>query len=191
MKITFVDRIQSVIEAFHNYFKEILDTDFVIGNFQDVKTEAFITAGNSYAIMDGGVDLAVRNYFTGIQDKVQSKIGGLYLPIGSAVSVPTGNADIPFLIYAPTMEGPMDVKFTLNAYHAFLGSLIEASRQSINDISVCGFCCLTGGMLVDVMARQMLVAFYHWKLGSKSDWTSVKIVRQEKNALFEYTRNKF
>ena len=189
MRITFVDRNQAVIEAFHSYFKTVPNTDFVIGEFQSVKTEAFITAGNSYGIMDGGIDLVVRNYFPGIQDKVQTKIGGLFLPIGYAISVPTDNIDIPNLIYAPTMEIPSDVKYTLNAYYSFLGALIEASRARFNDIAVCGVCCLTGGMLVDVMARQMYVAYLHWLNGSATNWNTAMLIRKDLNSLVEYIRN--
>ena len=50
------------------------------------------------------------------------------LPVGQAVVVPTSDAQIPYLVSAPTMRVPMDVSGTVNAYLAFRAA-IRAVRE--------------------------------------------------------------
>jgi O-acetyl-ADP-ribose deacetylase (regulator of RNase III) len=85
--------------------------------------------------MDGGLDAAIRDQlgFT-VQQRVQRAIVDQHhgeLPIGSAVSVETGDERWPVMIAAPTMRVPENVAQTLNAYLAFRAVLLVCKRAGI------------------------------------------------------------
>ncbi len=90
--------------------------------------DALVSPANSFGIMDGGLDLAIRAEVGGdIQRRVQSVILERHhgeLPVGIAEVVETQNAKWPFLIVAPTMRVPEPVSNTLNAYLAFRAALL-------------------------------------------------------------------
>ncbi|MEI8319597.1 MAG: hypothetical protein WCH79_16765, partial [Planctomycetia bacterium] len=75
--------------------------------------DAVVSPANSAGFMDGGIDLAYRNRFgLGIQARVQELIAARYageMPIGAAALVSTGDARIPRMVVAPTMETPRSI----------------------------------------------------------------------------------
>ena len=89
-------------------------TDFTVyhGNILDLiqDVDALVAPGNSFGIMDGGIDLVYRNRFgMELQQTVQSAISGLFggiLPVGRAVLASATPVD---LIYAPTMLTPRPI----------------------------------------------------------------------------------
>lgn len=89
---------------------------------------ASVAAGNSYGIMDGGLDLVMRDvHGVALQHSVQRQIcerhGGL-LPVGSAVGVVAPDAQ--YIVYAPTMLVPMDIRGTCNVYLAARAAVRQA-----------------------------------------------------------------
>lgn len=135
------------------------------GNILRVKADAIVSPANSYGFMDGGIDLAYRNFFgLGIQNRLQAVIqknfAGL-LPVGKAVIIPTLHEQIPHLIAAPTMERPVNVAHSQNAYLA-MKAVLETIREfdqkattSLHRILIPGFCTGIGGMDPFVSAAQM------------------------------------
>lgn len=88
----------------------------------------FVSPANSLLFMDGGIDLAYMQMFDGIEKLVKnnlrnsgvapvSKLGRLYLPVGSAMTTEIV-VDKYYMISAPTMLMPQDVSKTKNPYHA-------------------------------------------------------------------------
>ena len=111
-----------------------LDVETLINN---TKIHALISPANSFGFMDGGIDKVYSEIFPGIQKKVQDKIktfnlettlGRNYLPIGSAITVQTGNYKCPFLVAAPTMFFPGNIKGTNNVCAAFIAILYLAKK---------------------------------------------------------------
>lgn len=91
---------------------------------------ALVTAGNSFGIMDGGLDAAVAERLSWCQHEVQAAICNDYageLPVGCAVRAWSRN-DAPLVIYAPTMQVPMRIQYTANVYYAMLAVLREARK---------------------------------------------------------------
>jgi O-acetyl-ADP-ribose deacetylase (regulator of RNase III) len=87
----------------------------------------FCSPANSSLYMDGGIDLAYSRMFRGIQQSVQAQmnsypqvptslLGRKYLPVGGALL--NKITDEYYLIAAPTMLLPQNIKNTNNAYHA-------------------------------------------------------------------------
>lgn len=123
------------------------------------RPDAFVTAGNSYGIMDGGIDLGVRELMPGVQETLLSRLHALggFLPVGSTLPVPTGLDWCPILIYAPTMHVPEHVR-GLNAFLAFHAALVEARRLGLENLMACGLATASGGFSHDACAKQMRLA---------------------------------
>jgi O-acetyl-ADP-ribose deacetylase (regulator of RNase III) len=178
MKICFV----STNDAFINEIREIIsnnkivsnciDITYYIGDVQDIDVigKAFVSPSNSLCFMDGGIDHVLsRKMFPSIEQKLKKKvatmnkltlIGRPYLPIGSAVAVPTQYSSC-IMISAPTMFLPHDVSNTNNAYHAFMASLCMFSKykqhvcESIDTLVCTSLCCGWGQMTPKDAAKQI------------------------------------
>lgn len=149
--------------------------EVIYGDIQsiDFKQTAFVSPANSLGFMDGGVDAVLsRKIFPGVQSSVQKHIrklgkttalGRYYLPVGSAIIVPTGTDAQ--LIVAPTMFLPHNVSTTRNAYYSVFAALqmwrkyVVATQVSIIRIVFTSHCCGYGGMSPDESAKQMMEAY--------------------------------
>lgn len=96
--------------------------------------DALISPANSFGIMDGGLDHAIREALgysvaRAVKEVILERHHG-ELPIGCAEVVPTEHPRWPFLIVAPTMRIPESVASTVNAYTAFRAVLLAARRHA-------------------------------------------------------------
>ncbi len=115
-------------------------SSFGQGNILRNRGDAIVSPANSYGNMDGGIDRAYRNYFgLGVERIVKTAIrkrygnpemelGEAVLPVGEAVIVPTREDRIPFMVVAPTMKTPQDIRGTNNVYLAMRAVLEETLR---------------------------------------------------------------
>lgn len=171
----FIDTNSQFTKAIDKYFQNM---DNVVGltmNIQDYKSNNkifYVSPANSFGFMDGGVDkIYSRRMFRDVENRVKnsitklgrkSKLGREYLPIGSAIIVPADNSGQHFMISAPTMLFPQDVKDTHNAYYAFLAVLHVISTCPIAayaDIVIPGLCTGYGNMSYNESARQICKAY--------------------------------
>src|SRR6266704_2725646 len=77
-----------------------------LGSFESIPGfDCVATAGNSFGLMDAGMDLAVLKFFgMHIQERIQNKILEDFCgeqPVGSAFLVETGRVDHPYVAHAP------------------------------------------------------------------------------------------
>lgn len=100
---------------------------FGVGDLFRARVDAVVSPANSAGFMDGGIDLAYRNFFgLGIQVRVQQLIEARYggaMPVGAAALVQTGHPRITRLVVAPTMETPRPIVGTDHAYVATRAAL--------------------------------------------------------------------
>lgn len=112
------------VEVFQGRFEKLPDFDCVA------------TAGNSFGLMDAGVDLAVLKFFgPAIQTRIQEHIAADYFgeqPVGTAILVPTGHSRHPWVAHSPTMRIPMNIAGTDNAYLAAWATLREVHHANTN-----------------------------------------------------------
>jgi O-acetyl-ADP-ribose deacetylase (regulator of RNase III) len=101
------------------------DFDFVEvqrGSILKLSCDAVVSPANSFGFMDGGVDMLYSQHFGWkVQERLQNLIVSKHhgeLLIGAAEIVETDNAQIPYLIAAPTMRIPMILKDSINPYLA-------------------------------------------------------------------------
>ena len=143
-----------------------------------VPWDAIVSAGNSYGIMDGGIDMSTRIYFgKQIEERVQKTIRQQHfgeLPVGAAIVVPTENKNHPWLVYTPTMIVPQIITGTQNVYFAMLAALHAAARHNngfrridgsdkIKTLLCSGLGTLTGRIPPQEAANQMFAAYKNFK----------------------------
>lgn len=165
MKITLVARDPALARAWRATFDEVDDLAVVEGDYFTVPADAMVSPANSFGIMDGGIDLAIRDQLgLGVQTRLQRAIVERHhgeLPIGCAELVETGDPRWRYLIAAPTMRVPESVATTLNAYLAFRAALLVADRHAIESLVCCGLATGIGRMEPRRCATQMRIALQH------------------------------
>lgn len=140
------------------------------GDYFEQAADAMLSPANSFGIMDGGLDAAIRDHLGhGIQQRVQEMILRDWygeMPVGTAAVVETAHETWPFLVAAPTMRIPESVANSLNAYLAFRAALLAvmhhnegATGRKIDSMLVCGLCTGVGKMEPRRCAAQMRVAY--------------------------------
>jgi O-acetyl-ADP-ribose deacetylase (regulator of RNase III) len=114
--------------------------------------------------MDGGIDIVLRDRFPLVESRVQDAIADLGEPlhVGMCLTIETGDLDVPYLLFAPTMLFPSVVAHTNNAHRAMLAILEEAAEQSIGSVAIPGLCTGVGSMHPDDAATQMAAAYTFW-----------------------------
>lgn len=164
MRILLRDMKPAVAAALAKAFADVLEVEVVCGDIFDAgPADAIVSPANSHGWMDGGIDLAYLQHFGDQLERdlrlmIRRDHSGL-LPIGQALVIATGAAHIPWMISAPTMEVPMAVPYSQNAYKAFRATLLMARERSFQKVLCPGFCTLTGRMAPDEAARQMRQAW--------------------------------
>jgi O-acetyl-ADP-ribose deacetylase (regulator of RNase III) len=114
MRLHLVDRSAQLAHEWAAAFRSFPEVHVEQGDILSAAHTALVSPANSYGYMNGGIDLAYRNFFgVQIEHAVQRRIkevAGAYLPVGQAVLIQTGHERIPFLISAPTMFIPEPIE---------------------------------------------------------------------------------
>jgi O-acetyl-ADP-ribose deacetylase (regulator of RNase III) len=118
MKLILVDRDGELVRAWRRAFDDIADAEVVEGDYFARDADAMVSPANSFGIMDGGLDAAIRDELGfEVQRRVQRAIVERHhgeLPIGCAEIVVTDHARWQYLVAAPTMRVPENVAHTLS-----------------------------------------------------------------------------
>lgn len=175
-EITFVDLNESVIGALKDQFADVPEAKFAVGPFERVDFDYIVSPANSFGLMDGGFDAALTGrYGRQLQERVQTVIASQYAgeqPVGTAFVTPLHENPAhthsvgPFLVHAPTMRVPADIRGTANVYMA-MKAILLAVKQHGGGFSVPkrlatpGLGTLTGRMTAESAAEQMRYAWNH------------------------------
>ena len=127
-KLYLIDSKPELCDKWRQVFSRYPEVEVLTGDYFQQSADAIVSPANSFGIMDGGLDLAIRNELgfqveTDIQEVILKKYHG-EMPIGIAEIINTSHNKWSYLIAAPTMRIPENVAFTLNAYIAFRAILI-------------------------------------------------------------------
>lgn len=173
-EIILCDRQPALVRAWRQAFADFDDVTICEGDLLEIEADAYISPANSHGIMDGGIDAALSARFPHVEARVQAAIAGMgeLLPVGQALVVETGDAEVPYLVCAPTMEIPSFVGHTSNAYHA-MQAILNAVQQFnilnediISSVAIPGLATGVGGMEPNVAALQMARAYEEWQRNS-------------------------
>jgi O-acetyl-ADP-ribose deacetylase (regulator of RNase III) len=169
-KLWLIDRSPALVTEWKTSFAVFSEVAVLAGDYFQQPADAIVSPANSFGIMDGGLDLAIRDQLGySIQGKIQDVITDKYhgeLPIGSAEIVETGDPRWKYMVAAPTMRVPESVAFTINAYLAFRAVLVAVENfnrrlgsRVIGSLVCCGLGTGVGGMSASKCARQMRLAY--------------------------------
>jgi O-acetyl-ADP-ribose deacetylase (regulator of RNase III) len=154
-----------MVRAWRAAFADRDEIEVIEGDYFARQAAALVSPANSFGIMDGGLDAAIRDELGfAIQQRVQRVIIERHhgeLPVGTAELVETGDVRWPVLVVAPTMRVPESVAQTLNAYLAFRAVVLACKRANIESVVCCGLCTGIGGMDPQRAAVQMRMALLH------------------------------
>ena len=167
--ICLIDRKQMLVEAWREAFRGCDSVEVLQDDFFSREADAMVSPANSFGIMDGGLDLAIRRELGfAVQSRLQKVILEEHhgeLPVGAAEIVATGHARWPYLVSAPTMRVPEVIANTLNPYLAFRAALLavrrfnqEQAEPRIGSLLCPGLGTGVGGMDSYQCARQMKIA---------------------------------
>jgi O-acetyl-ADP-ribose deacetylase (regulator of RNase III) len=165
MKILLVDRGPAMVRAWRSAFADRDDVEVFEDDYFVHPAAAMVSPANSFGIMDGGLDAAIRDTLGHtVQTRVQRAIIDHHhgeLPVGAAEIVTTDDARWPLLVVAPTMRIPESVAQTLNAYLAFRAVLLACARRDVASVVCCGLGTGIGAMDPHRCAVQMRMALLH------------------------------
>ena len=154
-----------MIRAWRGAFADREDVKVFDDDYFARPAGAMVSPANSFGIMDGGLDAAIRDVLGfQVQQRVQRVIVENHhgeLPIGCAEVVATGDERWPVLVVAPTMRIPESVAQTLNAYLAFRAVVLACKRAGVKSVVCCGLATGIGGMEPQRAAVQMRMALIH------------------------------
>src|SRR5262249_35048980 len=174
MRLILVDRNKEFCDVLRWQFRPHPDVQIVCGRFEDVAAfDCVVTAGNSFGLMDAGMDLAVVRFFgRHVMERIQKQILEDYLgeqPVGTCIIVPTDHAMHSFVAHAPTMRVPMNIQGTDHVYLAMWAALIAVHRhnlsesQKIDSLGCPGLGTGTGGMDSVEAALLLRLAYEHYQ----------------------------
>jgi O-acetyl-ADP-ribose deacetylase (regulator of RNase III) len=181
LRISLCDLSEGMTDAWIDAFRDVDAVEILQGSLLDAGGDAIVSPANSFGDMSGGVDKAIDDFYQGVaQEKIQEAIRREWLgeiPVGAAIVVPITSHHPPFVICAPTMRVPRNVRHTIHAYLAMRATLVATVRHNqqqtlspITRLVVPGLCTGVGEMDYGVCAQQMRVA-YDTIIGQK--WESI------------------
>lgn len=180
----------------------------VCASFTDMKDyDCVVSPGNSFALMDGGVDYNLLNFFGwSLMTRTQKMILDCWSgeqPVGTSLLVPTENKEHPWLAHTPTMRiPPSNISTTNNAYLAMWGMLNathqhnlsssggeEKKKTVIKSVLCFGLGTGVGRMSVDNAAQQMALAWKRYRQNCAAKSTCQDNVEEEKNHEGDFGRD--
>lgn len=164
-----------VSKYFQNILIDAIDIEVVRNDIVGCSAEVIATAGNSFGMMDGGIDKTINYNLNFISEQVQKIIKNNFFGechVGQSFLVKTNHYKFKYLCYAPTMRIPENVSNSLNAYYALRSVLTECIKNNITSVVVPLFCAGAGEMPINKVCHQ-----YHMAIESLSynfnDWKSI------------------
>jgi O-acetyl-ADP-ribose deacetylase (regulator of RNase III) len=150
----------------------------IVGDYFQRPADALVSPANSFGIMDGGLDLAIRDQLGfSVESRIQQAILEKHhgeLPVGCAEIVATNDPRWRYLVAAPTMRVPEPIPFTINAYLAFRAILVAVEnfnkglgKREIDSLVCCGLGTGIGKVSANKCAMQMRMAYQVMKTPSR------------------------
>jgi len=172
-KLILTDPNTSLCAAWRTAFQAYPEVEIFPGRFEQVSDyDCMVSAANSFGLMDGGVDLAIVNYFgSSLQERVQQFILAHYTgeqPVGTSFIIETHHPRHRYVAHTPTMRVPMPIDRTENVYLAMKAMLeavhaFNAADERIQTVVCPGLGTATGRVPVEEAARQMELAYRYYK----------------------------
>ena len=167
MKLYLVDTNVKLVEEWEKQFAEFEGVSVHHGDILELAENTIVSPANSYGYMDGGIDRLYTDYFgmqpqIEIQDAIKKREEG-YLPVGASVFVNTGHEKISYMISAPTMISPGEVR-PENCFFA-MAAVLQASERNksvVRKVYCPGLATGIGKVSPELAASEMALAYRKW-----------------------------
>ena len=137
MNIVLADIEGNLINAWNDIASNNSNITTYQGSIFEVECDALVSPANSFGFMDGSLDFEISEFFGWhVQNRLQEAIKSKHnseLLVGQVEIVPTDHTSIRYVISAPTMRVPMDVRGTANPYLAIRGVLLAVKHGVFKD----------------------------------------------------------
>lgn len=191
MRLIIVDRGKEFCDVAQWQFRSHPEVQVFCGRFEDVPSfDCVVTAGNSFGLMDAGMDLAVVRFFgRHVMERIQKQILDDFLgeqPVGTCIIVATDHTTHPYVAHSPTMRVPMNIQSTDHVYLAMWAALTAVHRHNrstdrqIESLACPGLGTGTGGVDPIEASLQLRLAYEHFKRPPEFINPSVAQERHEK-----------
>ena len=173
MRLILIDPNKEACDVLRWQFRSFPEVEIVCGRFESLPVfDCIVTAGNSFGLMDAGIDRAVVKFFgEQVMHAVQKLILEDYLgeqPVGTSLLIPTNHPQHPFVAHSPTMRIPMNITGTDHVYLAMWATLTAVHRhnrfgvRTINTLACPALGTGTGGLDLVEAALQLYLAYEHF-----------------------------
>lgn len=186
IELTLIATDEFQAKQFEKQFTGVDNVKIHRGFFESLdKVDCLVSPANSFGLMDGGMDLAITNYFgTQLQERVQKVILSDYYgeqPIGTSFIVETKSEKIPYLSHTPTMRVPRMIHNTDNVYRAMKSMLISVLKHGeIKSVACPALGAGVGRLHPSIVAYQMKLAYDHvLNVPEAIDWQYASIINYE------------
>lgn len=193
-------RAFSGLPKFRTWRFEVVLGDFASFMDDNPQIDAVVSPANSFGFLDGGYDLAIRNYFgERLQRTLQNQIANYWfgeLPVGVADGVYLDSTEFcpngRYLIAVPTMTVPEPVLDPRVVYGCARSALVEAKRLRLGDVLLPAFGAGIGNVEPEIVADLMALAC---RQVAEADETNAPITvggaRGTARSLFEILERRF
>jgi O-acetyl-ADP-ribose deacetylase (regulator of RNase III) len=171
MRFIIATRSKDTADEIRLVTRDVAGLEVFLGSFELLSFDCVATAGNSFGLMDAGMDLAVLKFFgPQIQERIQTRILEDFCgeqPVGTSFIVETGRLDHPYVAHAPTMRIPMNIAGTDHVYLATWATLLavqqhnRTAERKIERLVCPAFGAGTGGVPGIEVGFQMKLAWQH------------------------------
>lgn len=184
MKLILCDTNKRLCKTWVKMFAGEPDVKVIHSRFEDVvEYDAIVSPGNSFGLMDGGIDAAIIDYFGyELMQNVQNEIMIQYYgeqPVGTCLLVRTGDDNHPFLAHTPTMRIPQNIQGTDNVYNAMRAMLITIKLSGIKTVLCPGLGTCTGCMPEELAAAHMYMAWRNVMHPRPINWKNAVDIEME------------
>lgn len=185
MKLILCDTNERLCAAWKHRFAGEPDVEVIYSRFEDVtEYDAIVSPGNSFGLMDGGIDAAIIDYFgCELMQRVQTEIMTQYCgeqPVGTCLLVYTDNDKHPVLAHTPTMRIPRNIQGTDNVYNAMRAMLVAVKHSADIKTVLCpGLGTCTGGMPEELAAACMYMAWRNVMYPRPINWKNAVNIEVE------------
>ena len=172
LKITLFSNNPELCEYWQNDFEHERNVAVCNTDYYDLpKHDCIVSPANSYGIMDGGLDLLIRDELgVHVQDRVQWHINRHFngcQPIGTSIIVEAfqtfdeiRSKRFKFLAHTPTMQYPQNIQGSLNTMHSFCAALMTVNqRPNISSVACSGMGAGVGEVPPNEVSKQMHLAY--------------------------------
>jgi O-acetyl-ADP-ribose deacetylase (regulator of RNase III) len=164
---------REMCDAFRERFEGLPNVSVLQSRFEELPPhDCFVTAANSFGIMNAGIDAAVvRFHGEDLMRRFQFRVLNEFLgeqPIGTCLIEPTGNARFPYVGHAPTMRVPGTIAGTDKVYVATWAALLSVYNYNVANGHPIGSVVFPamgtgfGDVPFSEAARQMAAAYRHY-----------------------------